>query len=125
VSGTKFLLDTNVVLYLLSGDKTVADLLNDKQLYISFITELELLGYAGITKKEHKAIRLFLQECAVINITEQIKEETIRIRQTYKVKLPDSIIAATSQYLGIPLITADQDFKRIENIDVLIYEVQE
>lgn len=52
MSGTKFLLDTNVVLYLLSGDETIAELVNGKQLYISFISELELLGYGEITTLE-------------------------------------------------------------------------
>jgi len=41
------------------------------------------------------------------------QENTIKIRQNFKVKLTDSIIAAISQYLNIPLITSDDDFKRI------------
>lgn len=122
MSGTKFLLDTNVVLYLLSGDETIAELVNGKQLYISFISELELLGYSEITELEQDKIKEFIRECTVINITEKIKENTIRIRQRFKVKLPDSIIAATSQYLNIPLITSDSDFKRIEKINTIIYE---
>lgn len=52
MSGNKLLVDTNVVLYLLSGDKTVAELLDKKQIYLSFISELELLGYPGITSTE-------------------------------------------------------------------------
>ena len=122
MSGTKFLLDTNIVLYLLSGDETIATLVNGKQLYISFITELELLGYREIGEEEKGKISDFIKECTVINITEQIKERTINIRHRFKVKLPDSIIAATSQYLNIPLITSDSDFKKIEQINTVIYE---
>jgi predicted nucleic acid-binding protein len=45
-------LDTNIVLYLLSGDKTIADFLNKKQGYVSVITELELIGYPDISDTE-------------------------------------------------------------------------
>ena len=45
MSGNKLFIDTNIVLYLLNGDQTLAELLHEKQLYISFITELELLAY--------------------------------------------------------------------------------
>jgi len=123
VNGTKFLLDTNVILYLLNGDKTVADLINGKQVYVSFITELELLGYQEITEEEHHRINEFLAECTIININKQIKERTIQIRQHQKIKLPDSIIAATSHYLNIPLISSDSDFKNVEGISVIVYEM--
>jgi hypothetical protein len=35
MNGSKLVLDTNIVLYLLSGDKTLADFLQDKQGYVS------------------------------------------------------------------------------------------
>lgn len=125
MSGTKLLLDTNVVLYLLSGDRTIADLIDEKQLYISIITELELLGYQLITDEDQKQIKAFLEECKIINIGAQIKKQTIELRKTYKLKLPDSIIAATSKHLDIPLITSDQGFNKIEEIDVLLYSLTE
>ena len=124
MSGTKLLLDTNIVLYLLNGDQTIAELIHEKQLYISFVTELELLSYSRLSDEDQSQIRSFVNECRVINITEQIKKQTIEIRREHKVKLPDSIIAATSKYLDVPLITSDQGFKKISQIDVLIYESQ-
>jgi predicted nucleic acid-binding protein len=45
MSGSNLLLDTNIFLYLLGGDETIAETLNGKNIYVSFITELELLGY--------------------------------------------------------------------------------
>jgi predicted nucleic acid-binding protein len=108
--------------YTLSGDVTIADLLNGKEIYLSFITELEILGYNQLRDKDLEKIKDLLKECTIIDITEQIKECSILFRRRYKLKLPDCIIAATSQYLNIPLLTADKDFKNIENIDTLIYE---
>ena len=122
MSGHKLFLDTNIILYLLGGDQTLATFLNQKQLYISIITELELLGYQGITKKEEKVITEFLAQCKVITINNSIKDETIRIRKTYKTKLPDSIIIATALYLDLPLITSDTDFKKVEELALIHYE---
>jgi predicted nucleic acid-binding protein len=37
--------------------------------------------------------------------------------------LPDTIIAATSGYLKLPLLTADKDFQEIENVELIFYQV--
>lgn len=122
MNGNKLFLDTNIILYLLSGDETLAELLNQKQLYISVITELELLAYKGITAKEEKVIKEFVSQCKVININNNIKLETIRVRKTYKTKLPDSIIIASALYLDLPLITSDVEFKKVEELALVQYE---
>lgn len=122
MSGNKLFLDTNVILYLLGGDETLAIFLDKKQLYISVITELELLGFNGISEEEEQIITDFLSDCKVISINSKIKEDTIRIRKKYKTKLPDSIIIATSLYLDLPLITSDSDFKKVEELSLIHYE---
>lgn len=96
MSGNSLFLDTNIILYLLNGDETLAELLDEKQLYISVITELELLAYKGITNEEDIIIKDFVSQCKTININSSIKQETIRIRKTFNMKLPDSIIIATA-----------------------------
>lgn len=122
MSGNKLFTDTNTVLYLLAGDQTLATILDGKNLYLSFVTELELLGYTNLNQKDEKQIRQFLKECTIIDINASIKEEVIRLRQLYNPKLPDSIIMASCIHLDIPLITSDQDFKRVEELDLLFYD---
>ena len=119
MNGNSVLLDTNIVLYLLGGDKVLAELLNQKKLYLSFISQLELLGFRGITQKQQTEINRFVQECIVIDINEEIKKEVIQLRKSTKLKLPDTIVLATARYLSLPLITSDLDFK--ENEEVIIY----
>ena len=58
----------------------------------------------------------------IIDINSEIKNLTIHYRKRYKLKLPDSIISAMSLYLDLPLITADADFKKIEELDLIFYE---
>lgn len=122
MSGKKIFLDTNIILYLLAGDKTLATFLHEKQLFISVITELELLGYGNLEKKEETAIKNFIAECSVVNINSRIKELTIDTRKKYKNKLPDSIIMASSMYLGLPLLSADSDFKKVQELSLIHYE---
>jgi hypothetical protein len=110
------------VLYLLNGEETLIPLLEDKNLYLSFITQLELLGAKYLKPDDISKIKQFISECTVIDITQEIKENTIRLRQSYSLKLPDSIIAATSLWLNMPLITADGDFKKVDTIDLIYFE---
>lgn len=122
MNGSKLFLDTNIILYLLDGDETLAELLNGKQLYISIITELELLAYSGITGKEEKIIKEFISQCKTITITNEVKQETIKIRKKYKTKLPDCIIMATAIYLDLPLISSDIEFKKVNELTLIHYQ---
>ncbi len=122
MSGSNILLDSNIVLYLLNGEQTLLSLLEEKQLYVSFVTQLETLGYKGICKEEIDNINSFLSECVIVDVNPVIKDFTIKLRQEYSLKLPDSIIMATSLYLNIPVITADTDFKKARELDLLLFE---
>lgn len=122
MSGNSLLVDTNIVLYLLSGDKTLASFLKGKKLYVSFITQLEVLGFEGIKKSDIKKIEHFLSDCTIIDIQSDIKSKVIEIRKIGKIKLPDAIIAATSSYLNIPLISSDKGFEKISTLDLILYQ---
>ncbi|MEY4929579.1 MAG: hypothetical protein RI909_303 [Bacteroidota bacterium] len=122
MNGNSVILDTNIVLYLLNGDQVLSELLNQKKLYLSFISQLELLGFKGITAKQQTEINKFIQECIVIDINEEIKQEVILLRKKSKLKLPDCIVLATARFLSLPLITSDQDFKTIPFTEIIIYE---
>jgi predicted nucleic acid-binding protein len=122
MSGNKLFVDTNIILYLLSGDKTLAELLHEKELFISFVTQLELLGYRGISEKDLQILEEFLSHCIVIDINNRIKTEVIKLRKNYSIKLPDCIIIASASYLNMPLITADSDFKKVEGLNLVYYE---
>jgi hypothetical protein len=80
------------------------------------------LGSKNIIPSDVKNIKRFIGECTVIDITPGIKETAILIRKNYSLKLPDSIIMATSLWLNMPLITADKDFKKVENADLIFFK---
>jgi predicted nucleic acid-binding protein len=121
MSGNHFLIDTNIALYLLGGDKDLAEIIQGSKLYVSFITQLELLGYQGISIKEQKHVSAFLEDVIIVDINQEIKKAAIRIRQKHSVKLPDAIIAATSQFLDVPLFTADLGFRKINSLNLVLF----
>ncbi|GAB5525208.1 MAG: type II toxin-antitoxin system VapC family toxin [Roseivirga sp.] len=112
------LIDTNIIIYVLHGNRELASLIHSKYAYLSVISELELLSFPKIDKKEEFVIQSFIQEMNLIELNEGIKRETIRLRRAYGLKLPDSIVAATALYLNCPLITADSDFSRVADLDL-------
>lgn len=122
MSGNKFLLDTNAVLYILGGDEALSTLLYNERLYISVITEMELLSYKNITVRERQQIKNFLSDFVIINITDAIKDQTIEVKKNSHLKLPDSIIAATAIVLDISFVTSDKQFKTIADLNLLYYE---
>lgn len=122
MSGNKFLLDTNAVLYILNGDKALAELLNGEKLYVSIITEMELLSYKEITAREKLQIKNFLASFIIVQINEEIRDQTIEIKKATHLKLPDSIIAATAIVLDIPFVTSDKQFRTVANLNLLFYE---
>lgn len=122
MSGNKFLLDTNAVLYILAGDEALASLLDNGRLYVSIITEMELLSYQQITAKERQQIKNFLADFVIVNIDDAIKEQTIALKKSSHLKLPDSIIAATAMILDITFVTSDKQFKTITDLNMLYYE---
>jgi predicted nucleic acid-binding protein len=119
MSGTKYLADTNILLYIISGNSSVKSYINS-DFYISEITEIELLGNKGVSKEDLNIRKEAIDGSAIVNISDQIKRVTIHLKQIYTLKIPDAIIAATSIYLNLPLLTADKDFKKIKELDLIL-----
>lgn len=61
MSGNKLFVDTNILLYFLNGDQEVVEMISDKDLIISFITELELLSFPKISVDSEETIKGLLK----------------------------------------------------------------
>ena len=115
MNGNRFLIDTNILLYL-TGGKIDSSVLPEGEFYISFITELEVLSYSSITTAEENQLKQFLREIPVIDITKEIKNQTIAFRKKYHLKLPDAIISATAFQIGATLITNDKSLLSLKEV---------
>ena len=123
MNGIDYLVDTNILVYILQGNPNVKYFSESEILTISCITEMEVLGKFQISKSEKQIIDRFMSRCHIIDIDAQIKQLAINIKQQTKIKLPDAIIAATAMKNDILLVTADKDFRKIANLDLLLIDV--
>jgi|JI9StandDraft_1071089.scaffolds.fasta_scaffold808582_2 predicted nucleic acid-binding protein len=121
MSGHKYLADTNTFIFLLDKHPALKSLLDSEWSY-SFITEIELKGKFGISTNELKTITEVLSTSVKIPYQEEINQITIELRQQYKIKTPDAIIAASSLYRNVPLLTFDKGFTVIKKLDLVLLE---
>ncbi|MFA5929091.1 MAG: type II toxin-antitoxin system VapC family toxin [Candidatus Margulisiibacteriota bacterium] len=112
---SRLLLDTNAVLYLL-GASSPCEFLEGKEIYISFVTELELLSYPSLTASEEQNINFFLAKCRTIDLARKIKDNAIKLKKAHSIKLPDAIIAATALCEGLVLVTNDKKLLQLREI---------
>lgn len=116
------LVDTNIILYLIDGNTAVSEALQGRSIAVSVITEMEVLSYHGLQKNQESAIKAMFSEMLVMEMNPVIKEKAIEFRRNARLKLPDAIIAATAVVVGVPLFTADLDFKKIKALELLLLE---
>jgi predicted nucleic acid-binding protein len=123
VIGIDFFVDTNVLIYAMEGHSKIADIIRCSP-GISVISEIELLGKKGITRHETNDIRNLLNGFEIFNLSDTIKEIAISLKQKYSIKTPDAIIAATAKAYNLPLVTADKNFKKIEDVAIVLLDLQ-
>ena len=122
MDGSRLLVDTNIVLYALKGDMALASMLDGQELYISFITRIELLSYPKIDAASVDLIERFLKQVPVIESSPIINADAIELRRKSGLEVPDAMIAASARFLGVQLMTADKDFKKLDgDLDLLLY----
>lgn len=68
----------------------------DKGSIISFISQIELLVWNPENPNDLKIYQSFVSQSTIVGLQDGIIQETIRIRKSYKLKLPDALIVATS-----------------------------
>jgi predicted nucleic acid-binding protein len=119
MTGLSFVADTNFLIAIHEGKEYVEPFL-DGSLIISVISEIELLGWHKLKPEEKHLLRLLLDDCIIFELTAEIRKLAIEIKQQIKIKTPDAIIAATSRYLQLPLVTSDKDFKTIPGIELIL-----
>ena len=119
--GKKFLIDTNVLLGFIGkilpekGHETISKIV-DTDFNISFINKIEILGHSSSTKE----LEEFVNTANILELSEPIIDTTINLRRSYKIKLPDALIAATALTKKLIVETRNtSDFKKINHLEIM------
>jgi predicted nucleic acid-binding protein len=75
MNGNRIFLDTNILIYFLQGDQNVIEIISDKNIVVSFITELEFLLFPELDKDSIEIIKGLLDSCLIIDINNDIKDQ--------------------------------------------------
>jgi predicted nucleic acid-binding protein len=118
---TKYLIDTNILIYHVAGLKECTDFINkvltQNSFNISIITKIEFLGW-----KKHSTIgfdkcRLLIDSANVYMLDEDIANKAVELKRSTNIKLADAVIAATALVNNLTLVTRNtDDFKMIDKI---------
>ena len=110
----RFVLDTNVVIYLQKGD--LNESLPPAFYSISIITEMELLSYPMLSDEDINWLHRFIGAVEIIGLTKEVKELAIKLRRSHRLRLPDAIIAASAFVYDAVLLSNDQQLSRVSGL---------
>ena len=123
--GAKFLIDTNAVIELVTGllPPTSSSWVNEvvwrDEHALSVINEIELLVNPQ-SPQEKAVLEAFIANSPVLPIDAAVVRQTTLLRQQYRTKLPDAIVAATALANGLVLISRNTaDFRKITGLVVI------
>ena len=123
--GTRFLIDTNAAIEFVGhtlppdGIAWLQQVFIARNYALSVINRIELLSRPSPPSVD-RVLRQLIGAATVFPLDEPVILETIRIRQQYRRKLPDAIIAATALVHGCEIVTRNvADFRAITGLTVL------
>jgi predicted nucleic acid-binding protein len=118
-----YLLDTNTVIDFCNSKLPLnaKNFLISIEPIISVISNIEMFASSKIPEREIKTLQEFIEIATIYDkIDAKIIAKSIEIRQKYKIKLPDAIIAGTALANNLTLITRNiSDFGDIEGLSII------
>lgn len=85
-SENRILIDTNIIIYHLNGDSTLEALLAGKEIFISFISEIELRSAKTLTPQSERIIERFLSHVITVHSNDRITLQAAELRRNKTVK---------------------------------------
>jgi predicted nucleic acid-binding protein len=80
VRSDSIVLDTNIVVYLFSGDQRLADQLEEVQLLISAVSRIELYSWRKASDADIALLDKFMQRCRMVEIDREVQDAAIVLR---------------------------------------------
>lgn len=115
-------IDTNILIQGFKNNSKALVILNENELFLSFITVIELLSYPELTREEENLLSEFISTCTIINNSPELQKIVIAIRKKFRLKIPDAFIAATALHHKVVLFSNTPVFERIHDLNFVYVE---
>ena len=120
MSGERYLLDTNAIVYLLRGGYTLQEQLQSAAwVGISILSYIEFLAFPNLSENDRRIFQKFSEAIDIVSLDKTepaLIDRVITLRSQHRLKLPDAIIAPTAIERDATLITDDQQLRRLSAV---------
>jgi toxin FitB len=115
------LIDSNIVIYSTRREYAfLREFIRINHGKVSAVSKIEVLGFPRISAAEKEALESLFTNVEVLDVTEAIVEQAIRLRQVRRMSLGDAVVAATALCHKLPLATRNtKDFTWIEGLQLV------
>jgi predicted nucleic acid-binding protein len=105
--GKGYLVDTNTIVDYLENKLPFqsSEFIDNIEIQFSIILRIELLVWQKASDEQLNLLNDFISASTVFGLTEEIIIKSLEIRKTFRLKLPDAIIAATAAVNDFTLLT--------------------
>ena len=113
-----YLFDSNILIHSATPALGLQPLLRTADAAVSAISQLEVLGFHGLTPAAELYFASVFAFLEVVDVTPAIIAQGIALGRFYRLRAADAIIAATALERGSILLTQDAHFRRVPNLQV-------
>jgi len=115
------LLDSNIIIYTAQPENAfLQQFIEENTPSVSAISYVEVLGFHKIAPDDKLHFEQFFATASMIPITQAILDHAVKLRQSKKMSLGDSLVAGTALTYDLALVTRNtKDFNWIPNLKLI------
>lgn len=115
------LIDSNIIIYASQSEHSaLRQFIADNSPLVSAVSYVEVLGFHRLTAEDKTDFEEFFAAATVLPLTQSVLGQAVQLRQTRKMSLGDSLIAATCLIHKLTLVTRNtDDFSGIVGLGLL------
>jgi predicted nucleic acid-binding protein len=115
------LLDSNLIIYSAKAEfDQLRRFLAGHPYSVSAVSRIEVLGYHLLSDRHRQYLADFFQAANILQISDSVVTEAVKLRQTRRMSLGDSIIAGTALDHRLSLATRNTaDFNWIKDLPII------